>query len=284
MAKFLNIVLFVFLTSCTNYGQLTFISKLPKKMDENSGIVLLDKSKVWMVEDHGNTHKIYEVGLNGKLLKDLEVKNATNNDWEDLAKDEKGNVYIADFGNNNGKRKDFTIYKIPNPGIEKGDKIDAEKIVFSYPEQKDFLPKTNGLSYDAEALFYHNNYLYIITKNRTIPFTGEALIFKLPSEKGKYKAQYVGTFVPCKEQGICEVTSADISPDGKKIVLLGYGKLWVFTDFAMDDFSKGNMKTIDLGVTTQLESVCFMDDNTLLISDEEKANTGRNLYSFKLDP
>ena len=79
-----------------------------------------------------------------------------------------------------------------------------------------------------------------------------------------------------------QVTAADISPDGSTIALLGYGKLWVFTDFKWDDFSKGKMKTIDLGVTTQLESICFLNNETLLLTDEERANTGGNLYSLKL--
>lgn len=283
MIKFLGILLCSFLLSCSNYGQLTYITKLPKELDENSGIVSMGESEVWIVEDNGNKSKIYQVNFDGELLRELKVKDSKNRDWEDLAKDDKGNVYIADFGNNNNTRRDLVIYKIPDPEIEKGDKIDAEEIKFSYPEQTDFPPGKDSLLFDAEALFYHDNYLYIITKNRSRPFLGEALLYKVPAQKGEYKARFIDSFVPCNERKICQVTSADISPDGKKIVLLGYGKLWVFTDFTMDNFTKGKMKTIDLGATTQLESVCFMDNNTLLLSDEERANTGRNLYSYSLE-
>ncbi len=275
------LVIFLF-TGCSNYGQLTFISKLPTKLNENSGIVAMNNINLWIIEDNGNTDNIYQVDFNGNLLKQLKVKDAKNRDWEDLTKDNTGNVYIADFGNNNNDRKDLVIYKIPNPEIEKGDKIDAEKIKFSYPEQKKFPPAKDGLLYDSEALFYYNEALYIITKNKSKPFTGTALIYKVPAKKGEYKATYVGKFSTCTEQGRCEVTSADISPDGKQIVLLGYGMLWVFTDFSWDDFSKGTMKTIDLGATTQLESLCFKDNNTLLLSDEARGSTGRNLYSYTL--
>ncbi|MBT8299256.1 MAG: hypothetical protein KJO52_13055, partial [Maribacter sp.] len=57
---------------------------------------------------------------------------------------------------------------------------------------------------------------------------------------------------------------------------------FLFTDFEWDDFSKGKMKTINLGATTQLESVCFLNNDTLLLSDEKRGNTGGNLYTLKL--
>lgn len=282
MKSFSILYTIFFLTGCSNYGQLTFMTKLPKAIKENSGIVYYGNDKAWFIEDHGNDDVIYQVGFNGDLLKELRVKNAKNNDWEDLTRDEEGNIYIADIGNNNNKRKDLRIYKIPNPETESGDKIDAEVIKFSYPDQKKFPPKKNNLIYDSEAIFYRNNFLYIITKNRSEPFSGKALIYKIPSKKGTYTAKLIGEFTPCETAGICQVTSADISPDGKKIVLLGYGFLWIFTNFTDDDFTKGTLETIDLGATTQIESVCFKNNNTLLISDEERGNTGRNLYSFTL--
>ena len=79
------------------------------------------------------------------------------------------------------------------------------------------------------------------------------------------------------------MTSADISKDGKTIVLLGYGKLWVITDFSKDNIVQGKLLEIDLGLRTQLESVCFIDEKTLLLSDEENNKQGRNLYLFELN-
>lgn len=284
MTRYAALFLIVLFTSCSNYGQLTFVTKLPHKISESSGLVQMDNASVWTIEDHGNEDEMYQVDFKGNLLKELKVKNGKNEDWEDLAKDDQGNVYIADTGNNNGDRKDLVIYKVPNPEIEPGDKIDAEKIEFYFSDQKNFTPKKEELMYDCEAIFYHNKFLYLITKNRRRPFNGEARVYRLPAEKGNYKAEFVGAFNTCDEPNTCIITSADISPDGKKIVLLGYGKLWVFTDFTWDNFTKGKMETIDLGATTQLESVSFkLNSNTsLLLTDEERADTGQNLYSYEL--
>lgn len=270
--------------SCaSNYGQLTHVAKLPHKLTENSGMVPAGDSTVWFVLDSGNPDKIYQVDYAGDLLRELKVKNAKNHDWEDMARDGKGNVFIGDFGNNSNDRKNLAIYKIPDPNTGGKDAIEAVKIEFSYPEQKDFPPKKKELLFDAESFFYWDSNFYIVTKNRAQPFNGEALLYKVPAVEARHKAQYIGSFVPPKGKVKGQVTSADISPDGKTIVLLGNGTLWVFTDFVLDNFfDSGTLETIDLGVYTQLESVSFVDNNTLLLSDEESGKTGRNLYSYVL--
>jgi len=267
---------------CDNYGQLTYVADLPNNLEENSGIVTLKDSTIWVIEDNGNKDEIYRLDFEGKIKTSFEVKNAKNNDWEDLTKDTIGNVYIADIGNNNNDRKDLVVYKIPNPELEPGDKIDAEKIEFYYPEQKAFPPEKAEKMYDAEAIFHRNGKLYIVTKNRTDPFNGKALIYTIPDSKGKYEAKLVGNIKVCQDWKTCQITSIDISPDGKKIVALSYGKLFIFTGFSFDDFSKGTMQQIDLETRNQLEAVCFLNQDTLLLSDEVSHGSGGNLYRYSL--
>lgn len=268
--------------SCQNHGKLTVIADMPSNLKENSGIQSFTENALWVIEDNGNKDVIYKINLKGEITDQFKVKNGKNDDWEDLAKDVHGNLYIGDFGNNGNDKKELTIYKLPNPEKEKGDKIDAEQIEFSYPEQKKFPPKKDQLLYDAEAFFHWNKFLYIITKNRTRPYNGKALIYKVPDTKGKYKAELIGEFTAGKDKDACSITSADISPDGKKIVLLSYGYLYIFTDFELDNFYNGKKQRIDLGVRTQLEAVCFKNDSTLLISDEKSGSEGGNLYRLNL--
>lgn len=282
MRVFLVIFLCFITAGCAQYGQLNYLCTLPDEYEENSGIVSLEKDRVWLIEDNGNKDDIYEVNLQGERLRQFEVKNAKNEDWEDLTKDYAGNLYIGDFGNNQNERKDLVIYKIPSPLVEKGDKIEAEEIRFSYPEQKKFPPKPANRKYDTEAFFYLDSLLYIITKDRSNPFAGEGLIYTVPATKGRHNAKLVGTFPTCDDFSRCQITSGAISPDRKTIVLLGYGSLWVIRDFNLPDFSKGKVQFIDLGLRTQLEAICFKDDRTVYLSDEENHGTGRNLYSFRL--
>jgi len=277
------LLLIFLLQSCANHGQLNLIEKLPQKLKENSGVVSYSKDTAWFIEDNGNSDNIYKTDFKGKIIQQFDVKNAKNIDWEDLSKDTSGNLYIGDFGNNDNTRKNLAILKLPNPEIEKGGKINAKIIKFNYPEQKEFPPRKSELVFDAEAFFHHLGYLYIFTKNRTNPFTGETLIYRIPDKKGSYEATLIGSLNFCNDWDTCRITSAAISPDGKTIVLLSYGKLWTITNFSMDALHQGSIKEIDLGIRTQLESVCFSSNKTLLLSDEEREDTGRNLYSYTLD-
>lgn len=275
------VVLFLFY-SCANHGQLTYVTKLPKSLKENSGIATYTKDSAWFIEDSGNDDVITQVDYEGNVLRELKVKNAKNHDWEDLTEDKKGNLYIGDFGNNEIDRKNLVIYKLPNPELESGDNITAEKITFKYPQQKHFPPKKSERLYDAEAFFHYNNYLYIFTKNRTRPFTGVSLVYRVPDTPGDYDAEYLGKMTMCDDWDTCRISSADISPDGKTVVLLSTGKIWTITDFDLENLPESNRTEIDLLVRTQLESISFLDNNTLLLSDEETKREGRDLYKYVL--
>lgn len=270
------------LLSCSNYGQLNYITKLPKKLRENSGIAIAGDSTLWFIEDNNNPDELYLVNYKGDLLAEIEIDNAKNDDWEDLAKDREGNLYIADIGNNDNNRKDLMVYKITPPENTATKKIKAKVIAFDYPEQEDFPPDREKRLYDAEALVYSEGNLYIFTKNRANPFTGASLVYQVPAKPGKYEAKLVGEFTPCDDPRTCQVTAADISPDGKTLALLGYGKLWLVRDYSLDKFEAKNIETIDLGMRSQLESVCFKSNTLLLLSDEGTGPHGRNLYSYSI--
>ncbi len=279
---FLGFVVFQACAQKPWYGNLEYLGKLPSKLSEVSGIIALPNETFWVIEDNGNKDEIYEINLHGNLVSELKVKNAKNHDWEDLAKDDKGNVYIGDFGNNANERENLAILKLSKFSETEGDHIMAKKIRFSYPEQEKFPPKKKNHHFDCEAFFHHGNSLYLITKNRAKPYTGKAFIYKIPDTPGTYKAKLAGEFTTCTDRQFCSVTGADISPDGKKIALLGSGFIWMYTDFSFDDFSKGNLEVIDVLHRTQQESICFLDNETLLIADEQSKTKGRNLYSYSL--
>lgn len=286
MNKLHLLLLFVLFHGCTQkpwYGNLTYLGKLPSKLNEVSGIAMVNDSLIWAIEDNGNKNRIYALNLEGKLVKEVKVENAKNRDWEDLAKDKEGNLYIGDFGNNANERKDLCIYKVPNPDQWKKGKLKAEKIAFHYPEQKEFPPKKSNLRFDCEAFFYNDDFLYLITKDRSRPYEGKAFIYKVPAIKGNHPAKLIGEFVSCLDSQFCSITAADISPDGKRIVLLGSGFIWLFSDFTSEDFTQGNLQTIDVLYRTQQESICFVDNHTVLIADEQSKTKGRSLYSYTLD-
>jgi hypothetical protein len=271
-------VLFLFY-SCTNYGQLTFVSQLSSSLKEVSGNeMIVNSDLIWMLNDSGNTSEIFGVNQQGKITKVVKVQ-AKNNDWEDLTSDEKGNIYIGDFGNNNLKRKKLTILKITNQEVLNGKNVAVENIDFEYPKTSD----NKKISFDAEAFFYHQNYFYIFTKSRKKKDFGKTQLFKVPNKKGKHIAEFISEYNFCNDID-CRITSADISENGKQVALLNHASVFVITNFKGDDFFSGNLKEIPLEHTSQKEGICFKDDNTLFITDERVQKIGGNLYGLKIKP
>ena len=281
--KYLSLLPFILLQTCLPqpYGELDFLGYFPSNLSEISGIEIADDDTIWAIEDHGNNDMLYKIDFKGNLIKKLKVENAKNNDWEDLTMADDGTLYIGDFGNNHNTRKDLIIYKIAKEQLGKKTPK-AEKIRFYYPEQRAFPPKKDELLFDVEGFFHWNDHLYLFTKNRCRPYSGKTLAYKIPDKKGSYEAIYLGDFTLCKYQDHCSVTAADISRDGKTIALLGYGFLYLLHEFDLNDFSNLKTQTIDLKLNSQMESVCFLNEKTVLIADEESKTKGRNLYRYHL--
>lgn len=285
MSRLTLILILVFAQGCaqkTYYGKLNHLGDFPSRLKEVSGIGI-GQGDIWVIEDSGNKDKIYKVDKKGSVTKSLKIDHAKNEDWEDLAMDKQGNLYIGDFGNNTNDRKNLTIYRVSSSQLEKKEP-NAEKIEFRYPEQKDFPPKKDSLLFDTEGFFHWEGHLYIFTKNRTRPYSGKTLIYRVPHLAGEYEAEFLGSMVLCQSQDHCSVTGADISPDGKTIALLGYGFIFLVRDFELPNFETTSIQIIDFNSDTQTESIGFLDEKTLLIADERNNRTGGgSLYSFSIN-
>ncbi|WP_189663105.1 hypothetical protein [Polaribacter sp. IC073] len=272
-----SLLLFI---SCQNFGQLKLIADLPKDLEEVSGTEIVPKSDlIWMVNDGGNKSILYGLNHEGEIIKEIYVK-AKNHDWEDLTSDEKGNIYIGDFGNNYSKRKNLSIVIVEQNELDEKNAEVAE-IEFEYPNQNKFPPKKKDRYFDAESFFYFNSSLYIFSKSRVKGNYGKTTLYKIPAIKGTYTAEIIGEFENCKDVK-CWITSADISPNGKKVVLLSQKNILIFTDFKGDKFLSGKVTEIELAHRSQKESITFKDNNTLLITDEKSGGTGGNLYELKI--
>lgn len=267
------ILLFV---SCSNFGQLTLVSNLSKLLKEVSGNEMVFNSDlIWMHNDSGNKPELFGVTQQGEIEKIVKV-NAKNHDWEDITSDEKGNLYIGDFGNNNQKRKNLRILKIANKDLFNSNAVEVEKIKFKYPKLK------NKVSLDVEAFFYYQDYFYLFTKSRKKKKSGRTLLFKIPNKVGKHVAELISEFKFCNSVD-CRITGADISSGGKKVALVNHKSVFILTDFLKDDFFSGTVKEYELDHISQKEGVCFKDNTSLFISDEYSMYTKGNLYFFNLD-
>lgn len=281
---FYKILLLSLISSCnsSSHKELKILYKLPKSLKEVSGIAIANQS-IWVIEDSGNENHIYSLNQQGKIKNEITLPSTKNIDWEDLSTDFKGNLYIGDFGNNENRRKDLCIYAINKEALNNKSIDSLSKITFNYPEQTKFPPKKKKLLYDCEAFFEWNGYFYLFTKNRSNPFDGTSLIYKIPNSKGNHNAELVATFTTCLNDKNCTITSAAISPTGTKVVLLSHDSIWLLEGFESDYFTKGKVAKLELNHVSQKEAVCFKDESTLLIADEKNNKQDGNVYEVKLN-
>ena len=254
------------------------------KLKEISGIEFDKQQRLWAINDSGDEPKLYRLNKDGSIAKEILVTNAKNIDWEDMTQNKFGHFFLGDFGNNKNERKWLTIYKIENPIDIKGNTTEAEIIKFTYPELDGTPVTPEQRNYDLEAFVALGRHLYLFTKNRTEPFDGITNVYKVGDHAANFDAQLIDSFKTCTTmEKLCWITSAALSPDRKKLVLLDSTSIWLFENFKGDKFFSGDVSRIDLGIVTQKEAITFYDDNTIVFTDEEFKGIGGNAYFIKLD-
>ena len=261
------------------------ICDLDKKLYETSGLVLIDNKYLITHNDGGNKSEIYVLNLEGKLLKTIDVDEAKNRDWEDLATDDQGRLYIGDFGDNLNVRDKKQIYILRSGFVDdKNQKVNADKITFTYPDQKKFPPHKSEMNFDAEAFIWLNGQIYIFTKCRTKPFTGISYIYTIPATEGEHVAKKIGRFQFCSSNWQwCSVTAADYNPKTKELSILTYSKLYVYSNFKGHNFWEGKRKTYNITSIKQREAICYNGKNSWYMTDEYRRGFGGgNLYKLWL--
>jgi hypothetical protein len=279
-------IVFLLIMTLTATHQLysSKIVTLDSKLKEISGIEVDKAGNFWGINDGGNSAQIHQIKKDGTVSKSITITNAKNLDWEDMTQDDFGHFFIGDFGNNDNIRQWLTIYKIENPIDIKGTETKAEIIKFTFPEQLNFPPRASEKNFDLEAFVFYKKNLYLFSKNRTEPFDGDTNLYRIGDHADNYQADFVSNFNTCTtHEKLCWITSAALSPDRSKLVLLDSERLWLFENWQGDDFFSGDAYKIDLGIVTQKEAVTFFDENTIIFTDEEFNGIGRNSYMIKLD-
>lgn len=253
--------------ACKPPGNLNIEGSINNSIEEASAVEISQNyDALWTVEDAGNDSELIALNKRGKILHSLSITNAKNIDWEDLTSDDEGNLYIGDFGNNSKKRKHFTIYKVKQQDLNEPT-AEAARIDFRIDKR---------FSKDFEAFILYEGFFYIFSKEHK-----EFIVLKVPNEIGKHKGMLHTRYEFDGKHN--KITSAAISRNGQKLVLLNHEKLWEITNFKTDDFFSGNIKALPFKHNSQKEGICFLNDSTVVLTDERNGSEGGNIYTFSLN-
>lgn len=254
------------------------VATLSDSLRETSGLNFF-KGKLYTFNDGGNSSEIFEIDKSsGKILQTFKT-NLKNKDWEAITSDS-ANIYIGDFGNNLGTRKDLKIYKIGLDSVDSASSVNnAQELIFFYPEQKDFTPKNTNNDFDAEAMIFLHGKIHVFTKEwvarNTSHFTINPNVFEQqPAEKTEvFNTDFVVT---------------DASYFDKKLYLIGYTKktevfLAVFKESEQGIFFSANPQKYYLGSALtigQIEGIAVNEDGIYISSEEFRSPLGKVKQSF----
>ena len=243
--------------------------QLPQTVWETSGLVAGANQTVWTHNDSGGQPILYKINTEGKILRTITISHVKNTDWEDLANDYHGSIYIADIGNNRNNRKNLQILKIPHPDSLTTDSVTPQIITFSYENQTAFPPMASQQNFDAEALIAYQDSLFIFTKNRTKPYSKYTYIYALPNQKGQYIARLTDSiYLAHTHKYHSWVTSATRSPKQDLVILKKKKKAW-YIYHLRDKKKRQLIPTKISGIYSQKEAIAFDSEGKLWISNEK---------------
>ena len=231
---------------------------------------------LWTHNDQGNpTTKLYKIltataELPITIEKQVNILNTTNLDWEDLALDDSGNVYICQTGKNCNANSDpvecptrfiFKVHKVSLASLNHPDSTSVTPVTyyFKYPltgyDANNCTPN-DTVFVNCEAAIWFNGAMYFFTKAIWSKTTnncggwveGYTYMFKLPltggsSMQNPLVAQYMSKvnlrISPTELPAKYNITAAAISPDHTILSLISYGRIWQFRNFTGDAFFSG---------------------------------------------
>ena len=241
-----------------------------KALDEASGIVRSQRHDgvYWLVNDSGKP-RLYAIDSSGKDLGQVKIGDAKNVDWEDIASfslDGKPYLLIADIGDNEGKRRDVTVYVVEEPDAGQGDAEIAWSFDYSYPSG----------SLDAESLSVDiENERILVLSKREIPTVLYELPLRPTTDK-RQEAKRLGTveslpqpsrqdieFAPATKNWYWQPVAMDISADGRAAVLLTYRGVYYYRRSSDNTWLEALQKRpapISIGDFSEAESATFSAD------------------------
>jgi hypothetical protein len=237
-----------------------------KDIDESSGLAASRRHPgvFWTHNDSGNGPYVFAITKTGHCLASFQVAGVRNTDWECIAIDGEGHLYIGDTGNNDHKRDRIFVYRVDEPDPTaagpggKGQPLRVNQVWrLKYPDKP----------FDAESLVIYQGKGYVISKLLNGKNAG-LYRFDLSANAG---GEGVTLEHVCDLPIRSPATDACISDDGKQLAVMTVTGPNLFQiDGDMTNVAKvqpAYVNYFDAG-DMNMEGVCFTEEG-LLASTEQ---------------
>ena len=234
---------------------------------EASGIVASRRHPgvFWVHNDSGNPPVLFAIRRDGSLIREFSV-GVPNVDWEDIALDDSGHLYIGDIGNNDARLPLRAVYQLaePDPFHEPKEtrRLDVPKACY--------YRFARGKRFDAEGLVVEEGRALLVAKTFdgrdaelfAIPFTPPAPLLKpaVPKRIGSLP----GFTKP--------VTGASLSLDGKRLAVCSLESVGIYEKTGKGDWKR--LAVRPFRCDDQIEAITWDGDDLIL------AGENRGIYKL----
>jgi len=257
-----------------------------RDIDESSGLACSRRTAdvLWTHNDSGDAARLYAFDPKGNDLGSVELKDVAARDFEDMASfelDGRPWLLVGDVGNNGLKHEVHVLYLLAEPEVDARDGV-ARKTI---PVTRRIHFRYAGRSHDCEALAVDASSRTVLLASKQIWPPG-ALIYSLELPEGFEQsvdepAMPLGggrglVARPIGAVRVGPVTAMDVSPDGRRMVLLTYGDAFEFQRGEEETWSaalKRRPRKLTMPLRLQGESLCYGSDGRTLYLTSEKLPT-----------
>jgi hypothetical protein len=233
----------------------------------------------WVINDGGNGEKLIAMKSDATRVATFNLAGVKNIDWEDVASfDLNGKHYvaIADTGDNGGIRKSLQIHVFEEPKqMKDGQTLNpAWTFDFTWPD--------GPRDCETIAIDALNQQILLISKKRVPP---ELFSLPLQPKTERVQAKFIANLpnIPqpsaeqLKENPVygryrSQITAADISPNGRVLMVMNYHSLFFYIRGAKDwsDLDKIKPEALSFPWLPQAEAVAFSKDGKAIYIGSEQ--------------
>ncbi|MHC4399490.1 MAG: SHD1 domain-containing protein [Planctomycetota bacterium] len=239
-------------------------------VDESSGLACSRRRAglFWTHNDSGDDARIYLFDTEGRDLGSCALKGVQAFDWEDLASfeaDGKKHLLVCDVGNNGLAAAVQILYLVEEPpcdaeqGVTVRELPVVQTVYYSYED--------DHRNCEAVAVDPTTKTLLFVTKERE----AKCYAYALPWPEGNPKKALVARRIGTLELPL--VTSMDVSPDGRRAVVLTYGNAYEFVREEDEDWAAAFARPpreLVMPRRLQGETICYgLDGKTLYLTSEK---------------
>jgi hypothetical protein len=234
---------------------------------EASGIVASRKHPgvFWVHNDSGNPPALFAVRRDGTLIREFAV-GVPNVDWEDIAVDDSGHLFVGEIGNNGSVLPLRAVYKLdePDPFLEPKVDSDAKRPTKLNAVTACYYRFESGKRFDAEGLVIDKGRALLVAKTfdgrdaevYAIPFDPPAPLLK-PAVPER-----IGTLPGFTKP----VTGASLSLDGKRLAVCSLRSVGVYERAGKDKWKRLAIRPFRS--EDQIEAITWDGDDLILAGEE----------------